>query len=139
MAQLNHFFSQQPSQFAPSTSALPSKIVDLHWLIPHNCNIIRGTIRSNLFRTHTFHTLKVTQPAFIFSKLTMKALEQGEICSKLTIKTLYSHNWRRSSVFIVNFEHISHHVLVFLFLIWTCNFRLGTCFYCQHVLFSTFG
>ena len=30
-----------------------------------------------------------------------------EICSKLTIK------WRRPSVFIVNFEHISHLVLVF--------------------------
>ena len=34
-----------------------------------------------------------------------------EICSKLTIKTP-----RRSGVFIVNFEHISHLVLVFLLL-----------------------
>ena len=33
-------------------------------------------------------------------------------CSKLTIETLE----RRSSVFIVNFEHISHLVLVFLLL-----------------------
>ena len=32
-----------------------------------------------------------------------------EICSKLTIKT----PWRRSGVFIVHFEHISHLVLVF--------------------------
>ena len=37
-----------------------------------------------------------------------------EICSKLTIKTIERRQWRRSGVFIVNFEHISHLVLVFL-------------------------
>ena len=37
-----------------------------------------------------------------------------EDCSKLTIKTAERHQWRRSSsVFIVNFEQISHIVLVF--------------------------
>ena len=39
-----------------------------------------------------------------------------EICSKLTIKTPERRNWCRSGVFIVNVEHISHHVLVFLLL-----------------------
>ena len=39
-----------------------------------------------------------------------------EICSKLTIKTPEWHHWRRSGVFIVNFEHISHILLVFLLL-----------------------
>ena len=39
-----------------------------------------------------------------------------EICSKLTTKTPERRQWRRSSVFIVNFEHISHFVLVFLLL-----------------------
>ena len=37
-----------------------------------------------------------------------------EICSKLTIKTPERRYWRRSGVFIVNFEHISHVALVFL-------------------------
>ena len=37
-----------------------------------------------------------------------------EICSKLTIKTPKRHYWSRSGVFIVNCEHISHLVLVFL-------------------------
>ena len=41
-----------------------------------------------------------------------------EICSKLAIKTPE----RRSGVFIVNFEHISHLVLVFLLL--TLNMQL---------------
>ena len=46
-----------------------------------------------------------------------------EICSKLTIKTPERH-WRRSGVFIVNFEHISHLVLMFLLL--TLNMQLPT-------------
>ena len=39
-----------------------------------------------------------------------------EICSKLTIKTPERRHWRRSGVFIVNVDHISHVVLVFLLL-----------------------
>ena len=37
-----------------------------------------------------------------------------KICSKLTIKTPQRRQWRRSGVFFVNFEHISHLVSVFL-------------------------
>ena len=39
-----------------------------------------------------------------------------EICSKFTTNTPGRRQWRRSVVFIVNFEHISHLVLVFLLL-----------------------
>ena len=39
-----------------------------------------------------------------------------EICSKLTIKISEPHYWRRSGVVIVNFDNISHLVLVFLLL-----------------------
>ena len=39
-----------------------------------------------------------------------------EICSKLTIKTPEQSRWRHFDVFIVNFEHVSHFVLVFLLL-----------------------
>ena len=39
-----------------------------------------------------------------------------EICSKLTMKIPQRRQWRRSGIFIVNFEHISHLVLVFLLL-----------------------
>ena len=35
------------------------------------------------------------------------------MCSNLTIKTPERRQWHRSVVFIVNFEHISHLVLVF--------------------------
>ena len=39
-----------------------------------------------------------------------------EICSKLTIKIPEGRQMRRSGTFILNFEHISHLVLVFLLL-----------------------
>ena len=39
-----------------------------------------------------------------------------EICLKLTLKTPERRQWHRSSAFIVNFEHISGFVLVFLLL-----------------------
>ena len=42
-----------------------------------------------------------------------KTRTRCEICSKLTIKTPERRHWRRSGVFIVNFEHISDFVLVF--------------------------
>ena len=37
-----------------------------------------------------------------------------EICSELTIKTQERRQWRHSGVFIVNFEHISHLIQVFV-------------------------
>ena len=39
-----------------------------------------------------------------------------EICSKLTVKTPQQRHWRRSGVFIVNFEHIPYLVLASLWL-----------------------
>ena len=39
-----------------------------------------------------------------------------EICSKLARKTPERRQWRRSGVYIVDFEHISYLVLVFLWL-----------------------
>ena len=39
-----------------------------------------------------------------------------EICSKLTLKKPERRQWRRSGVFIVNFEHILHLAIVLLLL-----------------------
>ena len=46
------------------------------------------------------------------------------MCLKLTIKTSKQCQWPHSGVFIVNFEHISHLILVFLLL--TLNMELLT-------------
>ena len=47
-------------------------------------------------------------------------------CSKLTMKTPEESHWRRSGIFIVDFEQISHIFLVFLLL--TLNMLLLTGF-----------
>ena len=49
---------------------------------------------------------------YIFKVNNRNTRTRCEICSKLTIKI--PERWRRSGTFIVNFEHISHLVLVFL-------------------------
>ena len=59
---------------------------------------------------------KNSHSAITCSKLTIETLDQGVKCSKLTIKTPQRRHSRRSGVFIVNFEHISHLALVFLLL-----------------------
>ena len=58
----------------------------------------------------------ITQPAFTCSKLIVKTLKVWKR-SKSTTKTPKRRHWRRSGVFIVKFEHISHLLLVFLLLI----------------------
>ena len=47
-----------------------------------------------------------------------------EICPKLTIKTPERRHWNRFGVFIVNFEQISHIVLVFLNVGWEAIFEM---------------
>ena len=50
------------------------------------------------------------------TRTTPMAYMACEICSKLTIKIPERRQWRRSGIFIVNFEHISQLALVFLLL-----------------------
>ena len=49
-------------------------------------------------------------------KVNNRNTRRCEICSKLTINTPERRQWHRSCVFIVNFEHISQIVLLFLLL-----------------------
>ena len=49
----------------------------------------------------------------------------ANIMFEVKIKTPEQRQWRRSGVFIVNFEHISQLFLVFLLLTWTSKCQLG--------------
>ena len=53
---------------------------------------------------------------YMFKVNNRNTTTRGEICSKLTRKRPERRQWRRSGVFLVNFEHFSHLVLVFLLL-----------------------
>ena len=62
---------------------------------------------------------------YLLNVININTRTRCEICSKLTVKTAERCQWRRSGVFIVNFEHISHLVLVFLLLILNMLFPAG--------------
>ena len=53
---------------------------------------------------------------FLFKVSNRNIGKRCEICSKLRINTSEQSRWQRSDVFIVNFEHISHLILVLLLL-----------------------
>ena len=53
---------------------------------------------------------------YLFKVNNRNSRTRCEICSKLTIKTPERRQWHLSGVVIVNFEHISHLLLVFLLL-----------------------
>ena len=53
---------------------------------------------------------------YIFKVNNRNTRTRCEICSKLTIKIPERRYWRRSGIFIVNFDHISYLVVVFLLL-----------------------
>ena len=65
----------------------------------------------------TFVTCRSKSASIYMSKANNRNIRtRCEIRSELTIKTPQKRQWRRSNVFIVNFEHISHFILVFLLL-----------------------
>ena len=63
-------------------------------------------------------TARIGDPVgnYMFKINSRNTRTRSEICTKFTITTPERRHWRLSSVFIVNFEHISHLVLVFLLL-----------------------
>ena len=80
---------------------------------------------SKFFRAAFFEKIKTTtseydihNPAniYLFKVNKRKTKKSCEICSMSAIKTPKRRHWRRAGVFIVNFEHISNLVLVFLLL-----------------------
>ena len=73
----------------------------------------------NSFNTikRTFYFIIFPAGNYMFKVTSKNNRTRYEICSKLTIKIPERRQWRRSRVFIVNFEHTLHFVLVFLLLI----------------------
>ena len=64
------------------------------------------------------NTSKIQNPAniYLFKVNNISTRKRSEIFSKLTIKTPERRRWRRSGVFIANFENISHLFLMLLLL-----------------------
>ena len=80
-----------------------------YFLSPYLCGYRKGL-------AHSRHCYRYPAGIYLFKVNNRNTRTRCEICSKLTINTPERRHWRRSGVFIVNFEHISHLVLVFLLL-----------------------
>ena len=82
--------------------------------------------QSHYCRLRTDFKLMKSQSAITCSNLNNRNTRtRCEISSELILKTPERRHWRRSVVFIVNFEHIPHLVLVFLLLTWVGKCRMG--------------
>ena len=64
----------------------------------------------------SYHTVIISAGSHMFKVNSRNTRTRCETCLKLTIKIPERCQWRRSGIFIVNFEHISHLVLEFLLL-----------------------
>ena len=60
---------------------------------------------------------KVPAGNYMFRVSNRNTRTRCELCSKLTRQILERRHWRRSNIFIVNFEHISHLVLIVFLLL----------------------
>ena len=82
--------------------------------------LIKGTFpRSSFFNKKADIVFRILIQNFLANFYLFKVNNKDtsktcKICSKLTMKTPEQRHWRRSVVFIVNFEHILHLFLVFL-------------------------
>ena len=77
------------------------------------CHLISHS--KSLFFPSNYHIHSPTGN-YMFKVNNRNSRTRCKICSKLTIKAPQRRQWRRSEVFIFNFEHISQLVLVFLLL-----------------------
>ena len=82
-------------------------------------DLVRAEVMDLEFQSDWLFLEEITQnPAniYLFTVNNRNARKMFDICSKLTMKTQEQDHWRRSVVFIANFEHISRLFLVFLLL-----------------------
>ena len=74
---------------------------------------MKSFIRIDISQWNTWGLERNPVSIYMFKVNNKNTKTRCEIFSKLTVRTLERYHWRRSGVFIVNFEHISHLVLVF--------------------------
>ena len=86
-------------------------------ILANSCSVVdAAAVNLNGIKTLLDNGLSILAGIYLLKVNNRNARTRCEICSKLTKKTSERHQWRRSGVFIVNFEYISHLVLGFLLL-----------------------
>ena len=96
--------------------------LDSHHKISQKFDYVKLSLRKSFcllsLSTITFLTniLRCLLNIYLFKVNNRNTRKRWEICSSLPIKALERSQWRRSGVFFVNFENISHLYVVFLLL-----------------------
>ena len=89
-----------------------------HWneAKQYSLHFLQAMTYTNVMSTDKEDSKLYMSPAGIYLLKVINRITRTrcEICSNLTIKIPEQRHWFRFGVFIVNFEHISHIVLVFL-------------------------
>ena len=81
------------------------------WLWELNAfKIFRKCFKAN----YNHHANAIPANIYLFKINDRNIRKWWEVCSKLTIKPLERHHWRRSGVFLVNFKQILQLFLVFV-------------------------
>ena len=96
--------------------------------IPENHKIF-DIFRGYRIRPVAWNELISIIPAniYLFKVSNTNARKRCKLCSELTTKIPERRHWRRSGVFILNFEHISHLFLVFPLLTLNMKILAGYC------------
>ena len=88
------------------------------WTLFTQCHLFLFYQYINDLLPNTIHVFKITPANIQFFKINNRnTRKRCKVYSNLTMKTKEGRHWRHSGSFTVNFEHISHHPLVFLLLI----------------------
>ena len=98
-------------------SVFPCEIENIFFkiLLPNSKPVTVKTIYRPPSQNNFLELLNSNSPVIYLLKVKNRNFRtRCEICSKLTIKIPERRQWRRSGIFIVNFEHISYLTRVFL-------------------------
>ena len=74
------------------------------------------------------HQITSLKNTYLFKISNRNNRKKGKMCSKLTTQTPDWCNWRRSSVFNVNFEHVSYFLQSLYYWLWPGKYSLSACF-----------
>ena len=113
-----NFFSKQPiKQFANKFPSFSNRkdhkilfnLIFVYWQKPSS-----NVRQIKIIQLHVSVSKPFPVGNYLLKLKNRNTKTRCEICSKLTIKIAEGRQWRCSGILIVNFEHISHLVLVFL-------------------------
>ena len=105
------------STYVSSSCKIKNSATNDRWGLGQCGCFVRTALSDLIATTQIIHVNYSVANIYLFQVYNRNTRKRCEIYSKLTTKTSERRHWRRSGVFIDNFEHILHLFLVFLLFI----------------------